>query len=117
MYLNDCLVFENDDFVALNKPSGLLSIPDREGKDISLKILLKEKYENIFTVHRLDRDTSGLIVFAKNEVAHKHLSKQSEERRTEKPPTDAAEYDYEQDHGHRNIGGWIDQAAKQSGRR
>ena len=78
------LIFENDDFIALNKPSGLLSIPDREGKDISLKTLLKEKYENIFTVHRLDRDTSGLIVFAKNEAAHKHLSKQFEERRTEK---------------------------------
>jgi hypothetical protein len=29
---------------------------------------------------------------------------------------DAAEYDYEQDHGHRNIGSWIDQAAKQAGR-
>jgi hypothetical protein len=40
-----------------------------------------------------------------------------EERPTENPPTDAAEYDYEQDHGHRNIGGWIDQAAKQAGRR
>lgn len=78
------IVFENDDFIALNKPSGLLSIPDREGKDISLKSLLKEKYGNIYTVHRLDRGTSGLIVFAKNETAHKHLSKQFEERQTEK---------------------------------
>lgn len=60
----------------MNKPSGLLSIPDREGKEVSLKILLKEKYGEIFTVHRLDRDTSGLIVFAKNEIAHKHLSLQ-----------------------------------------
>ncbi len=91
--LEKYIIFENDDFIALNKPSGLLSIPDREGKDISLKILLKEKYarpddlvgrENILTVHRLDRDTSGLIVFAKNEAAHKHLSKQFEQRRTEK---------------------------------
>jgi len=78
------IIFENDDFIAVNKPSGLLSIPDREGKDISLKILLKEKYGNIFTVHRLDRATSGLIVFAKNEATHKHLSKQFEERQTEK---------------------------------
>ena len=84
MHLKDYLIFENDDFIAVNKPSGLLSIPDREGKDISLKVLLKEKYENILTVHRLDRDTSGLIVFAKNEAAHKHLSKQFEERQTEK---------------------------------
>jgi 23S rRNA pseudouridine1911/1915/1917 synthase len=81
---NDSIVFENEDFVVLNKPSELLSIPDREGKEISLKKLLQEKYGQIFTVHRLDKDTSGIIVFAKNEAAHKHLSKQFEERETEK---------------------------------
>ncbi len=84
MKITELIVFENDGLVALNKPSGLLSIPDREGKDISLKLLLKEKYGDIFTVHRLDRDTSGLIVFAKNEAAHKHLSAQFEERQTKK---------------------------------
>lgn len=84
MKLNDWILFENDDFIALDKPSGLLSIPDREGKDISLKKILQEKYGQIFTVHRLDKDTSGLILFAKNEETHKHLSKQFEERNTEK---------------------------------
>ena len=84
MKLAELIIFEDDDFIALNKPSGLLSIPDREGKEISLKNLLQGKYENIFTVHRLDRDTSGLIVFAKNEIAHRHLSMQFEERQTEK---------------------------------
>ena len=38
--------------------------------------MLIEKYGNIFTVYRLDKGTSGLIVFAKNEIAHKHLSLQ-----------------------------------------
>jgi 23S rRNA pseudouridine955/2504/2580 synthase/23S rRNA pseudouridine1911/1915/1917 synthase len=84
MNLKDWIVFENDDLVALNKPSGLLSIPDREGKEVSLKDMLLEKYGQIFTVHRLDRDTSGLIVFARNEETHKHLSRQFEERQTEK---------------------------------
>jgi 23S rRNA pseudouridine955/2504/2580 synthase/23S rRNA pseudouridine1911/1915/1917 synthase len=84
MKLAELIIFEDEDFIALNKPSGLLSIPDREGKEISLKNLLQEKYGNIFTVHRLDRDTSGLIVFAKNETAHRHLSMQFEERQTEK---------------------------------
>ena len=84
MKISDLLIFENDDFVALNKPSGLLSIPDREGKEVSLRTLLQDKYEQIFTVHRLDRDTSGIIVFAKNEETHKHLSKQFEQRQTEK---------------------------------
>lgn len=84
MKLNDWIIFEDDDLIALNKPSGLLSIPDREGKEVSLKIILQEKYERIFTVHRLDKDTSGIIVFAKNEAAHKFLSAQFEARQTEK---------------------------------
>lgn len=84
MKLSELIIFENDDFVALNKPSGLLSIPDRVGEEISLKSLLQEKYSQIFTVHRLDRDTSGLIVFAKNEATHKHLSQQFEGRLTKK---------------------------------
>ncbi len=84
MKFSDLIIFENDDVIVSNKPSGLLSIPDREGKEVSLKILLKEKFDQVFTVHRLDRDTSGIIVFAKNEETHRHLSKQFEERQTEK---------------------------------
>jgi len=80
----DWIILENNDFIALNKPAGLLSIPDREGKEVSLKKLLQNKYEKIYTVHRLDKDTSGLILFAKTEEAHKHLSQQFEERQTEK---------------------------------
>jgi len=99
MKISDLVIYENNDFVVLNKPSGLLSIPDREGKDISLKKLLQEKYNfhstvsehggatpaisvqvQVLTVHRLDRGTSGLIVFAKNEAAHKFLSQQFEGR-------------------------------------
>lgn len=78
------IIFENEHFVAVNKPAGLLSIPDREGKDPSLKTWLKEKYGAIFTVHRLDRDTSGVIVFAKDEATHQYLSKIFEERFVEK---------------------------------
>ena len=42
------IIFENNDFVVVDKPSGLLSIPDREGDELSLKRLLKEKYR--FTI-------------------------------------------------------------------
>lgn len=84
MHLKDSIIAETENWVAINKPSGLLSIPDRLGKDISLKVLLKEKYGDIFTVHRIDRDTSGLIIFAKNENVHKYLSKQFEDRQTKK---------------------------------
>jgi 23S rRNA pseudouridine955/2504/2580 synthase/23S rRNA pseudouridine1911/1915/1917 synthase len=78
------ILFENDFLIAINKPSGLLSIPDREGKEISLKQMLQEKYREIFTVHRLDKATSGVIVFAKDEATHKELSQLFENRGTEK---------------------------------
>ena len=78
------IIFENDDFVSINKPAGLLSIPDRIGKELSLKDFLKERYGNIYTVHRLDRNTSGIIVFAKTEEAHKALSLLFEGREMEK---------------------------------
>ena len=77
-------VFENADFVAINKPSGLLTIPDRSQSEKSLKEYLKDKYGDIFTVHRLDKDTSGLVLFAKNEATHKYLCKIFEERLIEK---------------------------------
>jgi 23S rRNA pseudouridine955/2504/2580 synthase/23S rRNA pseudouridine1911/1915/1917 synthase len=80
--ISDHTILDTPDLIAINKPSGLLSIPDREGKDISLKKLLIEKFGNIYTVHRLDKGTSGLIIFAKNEATHKHLSLQFEERQT-----------------------------------
>jgi 23S rRNA pseudouridine955/2504/2580 synthase/23S rRNA pseudouridine1911/1915/1917 synthase len=74
------IIFENDHFIVINKPAGLLSIPDREGKEVSLKRLLQERYGEIFTIHRLDRETSGVIVFAKNEETHKSSFKAFEER-------------------------------------
>jgi 23S rRNA pseudouridine955/2504/2580 synthase/23S rRNA pseudouridine1911/1915/1917 synthase len=78
------IIHETEAFVAVNKPAGLLSIPDRAGQELSLKQLLKEKYGNIFTVHRLDRGTSGIIVFAKDEATHKDLSQKFEGRDVEK---------------------------------
>ena len=78
------IIFEDEAIVAVNKPSGLLSVPDREGKEIALKQLLQHQYGQIWTVHRLDKDTSGVIVFAKDEISHKFLSKLFEGREVEK---------------------------------
>jgi len=78
------IIFENENYIALNKPAGLLSIPDREQSQISLKDILITTYGSIYTVHRLDKDTSGIIVFAKNAETHKYLSLLFEERKTEK---------------------------------
>lgn len=70
---NDLIIFEDEHLVVLNKPAGMLTIPDRAGSH-SLRDWLQHRYEQIFTVHRLDKDTSGAIVFAKNETAHRQLS-------------------------------------------
>lgn len=84
MRLQDLIIAETTNWIAVNKPSGLLSIPDREGKEISLKKILQENFGQVFTVHRLDKDTSGILVFAKTEETHKYLSYQFEQRQTEK---------------------------------
>ncbi len=79
------IVFENDELVAVNKPSGMLTLPDRhDGELQSLRGLLQAKYGHIFVIHRLDKDTSGVIVFAKDEVTHKYMSQLFEGRSIEK---------------------------------
>lgn len=80
------ILFEDEALLIVNKPPDLLTIPDRF--DISkpnLYHLLSEQYEEkIYIVHRIDRETSGIICFAKTEEAHKHLSQQFEGRTVNK---------------------------------
>lgn len=79
------IIFENDDFIAINKPPGVLSIPDRhDDTQPSLYRMLTNQFGKIFVVHRLDRDTSGIILFAKNEQYHKYLSSIFEKRNIQK---------------------------------
>lgn len=78
------IIYEDESILAINKPAGMLSIPNRDQSEKSLKEFLQEKYESIFTVHRLDKDTSGILLFAKNEYSHKYLSQLFEERQIEK---------------------------------
>lgn len=72
---------EDADLIFVDKPAGLLSIPDRFDPTLpSVKSFLEQKTgEKIFVVHRIDRETSGCMVFAKNEEAHRHLSIQFQE--------------------------------------
>lgn len=71
------ILYEDSDLIIVNKPSGLLVIPDRFETNLPcLKQLLTEYVgEPVFVVHRLDRDTSGVICMAKNEATHRYLSK------------------------------------------
>jgi tRNA pseudouridine32 synthase / 23S rRNA pseudouridine746 synthase len=74
-----------DDFLIVNKASGLLSVPGK-GEHLfdSLLTRLQAVEPTIKLVHRLDRDTSGIMVFALNSEAQRHLSKQFEDRLTVK---------------------------------
>lgn len=85
MQLSKHILFENDDFLVINKPAGLLTIPDRHNDKLpSLSKMLEQQYGHIFVVHRLDKDTSGVIAFAKNELTHKFLSEQFQNRKADK---------------------------------
>jgi len=75
-------IYEDDDIIIVNKPAGLLVIPDRFNAELpSLNKLMEIKTgQRIWVVHRLDRETSGVICFAKNEETHRYLSIAFQER-------------------------------------
>ena len=66
------IIYEDDDIIVINKPSGLLSIAsDNEKNSTAYRMLSdyvqqKDKHNRIFVVHRLDEDTSGVLMVAKN---------------------------------------------------
>lgn len=78
------IIYEDEHLIVVNKQAGLLSIPDRTGSKESLLGLLERQYGKIFIVHRLDRETSGILCFARNEAAHRHLSLQFEHHTSDK---------------------------------
>lgn len=78
-------VYEDDDILIINKPAGLLSVPGKasEHKDC-VESRLKTRDSSVLTVHRLDLATSGLMIFARNKNAQRHLGLQFEKRQVEK---------------------------------
>lgn len=82
-FLQQYLIYQDDDILIINKPAGILTVPGKEIKD-SVLTRLQDIIPNILLIHRLDRDTSGLLVFALNKSAQTHISKQFQARTTEK---------------------------------
>ena len=79
------IVYQDDDMVVLNKPSGLLSVPGKAPEHFdSLIYRVQRVFPTATVVHRLDMATSGVMVMALNKSAHRHLSKQFELRQTRK---------------------------------
>ncbi|KAF0150825.1 MAG: pseudouridine synthase [Ignavibacteria bacterium] len=79
------ILYEDDNIVVVNKPEGLASIHDNAGENEDLHTTLSNRLnQKVLVVHRLDKEVSGVIIYAKNESAHKELNKQFAERRVNK---------------------------------
>mgnify|MGYP001591577699 FL=1 len=83
------ILYEDADIVAVNKPVGLITHSDGRTKEETAEEWFKEKYQGLALperpyVHRLDRDTSGVLVFAKNAEAYEFLRKAFHDREVKK---------------------------------
>ena len=77
------ILYETDDYLAADKPEGVVSVPQADTG--GLPALLRAHYPGrLFPVHRLDRGASGVITFAKNAAAHRHLNGEFDRRAVRK---------------------------------
>ncbi|SDC70818.1 RluA family pseudouridine synthase [Ruegeria marina] len=79
------ILHEDAELIVVNKPAGLLSVPGR-GEHLADCLLsrVQAAFPGALLVHRLDRDTSGVMVFAQTSHAQRNLSRQFEDRKTKK---------------------------------
>jgi len=80
------VIYEDGELLVVNKPAGVLTIPDRQGNPSILDLLAAARPDlpGLRVVHRLDRDTSGVLVLAKTADAQRALCRQFDERAVEK---------------------------------
>lgn len=83
-FLQQTLIHRDEHFIVINKPAGLLSVPGKGDLTDCVIARLLAQEPNTLLIHRLDRDTSGILVFALNKAAQSHISKQFQNRQTEK---------------------------------
>ena len=79
------LIHDDDQILVVDKPTGLLSVPGRgEDRADCLIARLRRAFPTVLLVHRLDLDTSGVMVFALTPHAQRHLGQQFERRQVKK---------------------------------
>ncbi|MCL4116145.1 UNVERIFIED_CONTAM: hypothetical protein GTU68_043885 [Idotea baltica] len=79
------ILHEDADLLVVDKPSGLLSVPGKAAEHADcMEHRLRKAFPDALLVHRLDMDTSGVMVFARNKAAQRHLGLQFEKRMMEK---------------------------------
>ena len=72
------IIYQDSDIIVVDKPAGMLSVPGKNDAPSVLSLLQRKMEDNIFPVHRLDMDTSGLMVFVRNKKAQRNLQRQFE---------------------------------------
>lgn len=79
------ILFQDESILVINKPAGVLTIPDGYDQFLpNLQTILKQDFEAAWTVHRLDKDTSGVMIFARSLQVHHILNDQFEHRLVKK---------------------------------
>ena len=82
--IQDLVLFENDDLFVVNKPPFISSLDEREGGELSMLRLAKQYSADAQVCHRLDKETSGCLIIAKNPDAYRLISMQFERRKVKK---------------------------------
>jgi tRNA pseudouridine32 synthase/23S rRNA pseudouridine746 synthase len=83
--LDLAILYEDDAMLAIDKPSGLLSVPGRGSDRVDSALMrLRSVYPDVQSVHRLDQDTSGVLLFAKNAEMQRELQRCFEQRQARK---------------------------------
>ena len=80
----ECILFENSDLIVVNKPPFISSLDEREGGELSILRLAKQYTPDAQVCHRLDKETSGCLIIAKNPDAYRLVSMQFERRKVKK---------------------------------
>lgn len=79
------IIHRDDDILVLDKPSGLLSVPGRDpALSDSLATRVQQQFPQALMIHRLDKDTSGIVIMSLNRKAHATIAAQFEARTTDK---------------------------------
>ncbi len=79
------VIYSDNDLVVANKPAGITVIPDRIHTELeTVQTVLQKQFGKLWVVHRIDRPTSGVICFARNEAAHRNLSLQFQNHEVQK---------------------------------
>lgn len=79
--LQSWILYQDQYILVINKPAGILTIPDGYKPDIPhLRSILEPIYGRLYIVHRLDKETSGVMIIARTEMSHRNLNLQFDNR-------------------------------------